>query len=58
MLCKATYFARSTSPNPFEALLTCMRGGTERTLDTAGADPEGGLWGLETPPSKKCLIPK
>ena len=23
-----------------------------------GADPEGGLWGLETPPSKRCLILK
>ena len=28
------------------------------SMFASGADPEGGLWGLETPPSKKCLILK
>ena len=30
---------------------------TDNTVDP-GADPGGGLWGLETPPSKLGLIPK
>ena len=30
----------------------------EAINNQSGADPEGGLWGLETPPSKKCLILK
>ena len=50
----------TTMHQHMESLLQVVNESTAKTKSQPhpGADPEGGLWGLETPPSNKCLILK